>query len=77
MLIAPDKGVYYIFAQFLAPENAIKFISVRTKTQFKSLILSCELFVPYDPIVFSLQLSYVKMVYHCIADYTMVLYHEN
>ena len=31
--IAPDKAAYYVFTQFRGPENAIKFISVRTKTQ--------------------------------------------
>ena len=31
--IAPDKAAYCVFAQFHGPENAIKFISVRTKTQ--------------------------------------------
>ena len=31
--IAPDKAAYCVFTQFLGPENAIKFISVRTKTQ--------------------------------------------
>ena len=33
MHIAPDKAVYCLFTQFGGPENAIKFISVRTKTQ--------------------------------------------
>ena len=42
--IAPDKAVYCVFTQFPEPENAIKFISVRTKTQLKSLILNSELF---------------------------------
>ena len=32
-IIAPDKAVYCVFTQFPVPENAIKFISVRTKTQ--------------------------------------------
>ena len=31
--IAPDKAAYCVFTQFRGPENAIKFISVRTKTQ--------------------------------------------
>ena len=31
--IAPDKAAYCVFMQFRGPENAIKFISVRTKTQ--------------------------------------------
>ena len=31
--IAPDKAVYCIFTQLLGFENAIKFISVCTKTQ--------------------------------------------
>ena len=31
--IAPDKVGYCIFTQLLEPENAIKFISMRTKTQ--------------------------------------------
>ena len=31
--IAPDKAVYCVFTQFLGPKNAIKFISLRTKTQ--------------------------------------------
>ena len=31
--LAPDKAAYCVFTQFLGPENAIKFISVRTKTQ--------------------------------------------
>ena len=31
--IAPDKAVYCVFTQFRGPENTIKFISVRTKTQ--------------------------------------------
>ena len=30
---APDKAAYCVFTQFRGPENAIKFISVRTKTQ--------------------------------------------
>ena len=42
--IAPDKAAYCVFTQFLGPENAIKFISVRTKTQKKSSILKSELF---------------------------------
>ena len=33
MNIAPDKAAYCVFTQFRGPENAIKFISVRTKTQ--------------------------------------------
>ena len=33
MHIAPDKAAYCVFKQFRGPENAIKFISVRTKTQ--------------------------------------------
>ena len=32
-LIAPDKAAYCVFTQFRGPENAIKFISVRIKTQ--------------------------------------------
>ena len=44
MLIAPDKAGYCVFIQFRGPENAIKIISVRTKTQQKSLILNSELF---------------------------------
>ena len=31
--IAPDKAAYCVFMQFRGPKNAIKFISVRTKTQ--------------------------------------------
>ena len=31
--IAPDKAAYCVFTQFRECENAIKFISVRTKTQ--------------------------------------------
>ena len=31
--IAPDKAAYCVFTQFCERENAIKFISVRTKTQ--------------------------------------------
>ena len=31
--IAPDKAAYCVFTQFREPENAIKFISLRTKTQ--------------------------------------------
>ena len=31
--IAPDKAVYCVFTQFRRPENSIKLISVRTKTQ--------------------------------------------
>ena len=42
--IAPDKAAYCVFTQFRGPENAIKFISVRTKTQLKSLIRNFELF---------------------------------
>ena len=42
--IAPDKAAHCVFTQFCGPENAIKFISVRTKTQLKSLILNSELF---------------------------------
>ena len=42
--IAPDKAAYCVFTQFRGPENAIKFISVRTKTQLNSLILNSELF---------------------------------
>ena len=30
--IAPDKAAYCVFTQFRERENAIKFISVRTKT---------------------------------------------
>ena len=30
--IAPDKAAYCVFMQFRGPENAIKLISVRTKT---------------------------------------------
>ena len=33
MPIAPDKAAYCVFTQFRGPENAIKLISVRTKTQ--------------------------------------------
>ena len=33
IIIAPDKAVYCVFTQFRGPENAIKLISVRTKTQ--------------------------------------------
>ena len=29
----PDKAAYCVFTQFRVPENAIKLISVRTKTQ--------------------------------------------
>ena len=32
-MIAPDKAAYCVFTQFRGPENAIKLISVRTKTQ--------------------------------------------
>ena len=42
--IAPDKAAYCVFTQFRGPENAMKLISVRTKTQYKSLILNSELF---------------------------------
>ena len=31
--IAPDKAAYCVFTQLLGPENAIKLISVCTKTQ--------------------------------------------
>ena len=31
--IAPDKAAYCVFTQFRGPENAIRLISVRTKTQ--------------------------------------------
>ena len=31
--IAPDKAAYCVFTQLLGPQNAIKYISVRTKTQ--------------------------------------------
>ena len=31
--IAPDKAAYCVFTQFRGPENAIKFMSVRTRTQ--------------------------------------------
>ena len=31
--IAPDKAAYCVFTQFRGPENAIKLISVCTKTQ--------------------------------------------
>ena len=31
--IAPDKAAYCVFTQFHGPQNAMKFISVRTKTQ--------------------------------------------
>ena len=31
--IAPDKAAYCVFTQFRGPENTIKLISVRTKTQ--------------------------------------------
>ena len=31
--IAPDKAAYCVFTQFRGPDNAIKLISVRTKTQ--------------------------------------------
>ena len=30
--IAPDKAAYCVFMQFLGSQNAIKFISVRTKS---------------------------------------------
>ena len=43
-IIAQDKAAYCVFTQFREPENSIKFISVRTKTQWKSLILNSELF---------------------------------
>ena len=33
LYIAPDKAGYCIFTQFRERENAIKFISVRAKTQ--------------------------------------------
>ena len=32
-IIAPDKAAYCVITQFRERENAIKFISVRTKTQ--------------------------------------------
>ena len=35
--IAPDKAAYCVLTQFRERENAIKFISVRTKTQIKIL----------------------------------------
>ena len=59
--IAPDKAAYCVFTQFRGPENAIKFISVRTKTQLKSLILNSQPFVAYDAKVFSLPLSYFRI----------------
>ena len=31
--IAPDKAAYCLFTQLLGPKNAIKLISMRTKTQ--------------------------------------------
>ena len=40
--ITPDKAAYCVFT--LGSENTNKFISVRTKTQQKSLILNSELF---------------------------------
>ena len=43
-IIAPDKAAYCVYTQFRGPENAIKLIFVRTKTQYKSLILNSELF---------------------------------
>ena len=43
-VIALDKAAYCVFTQFRGPENAIKLISVHTKTQKKSLILNSELF---------------------------------
>ena len=33
LCIAPDKAAYCVFTQFCERENAIKFISVHTKTQ--------------------------------------------
>ena len=33
LFIALDKAAYCEFTQFLGPENAIKFIAKRTKTQ--------------------------------------------
>ena len=42
--IAPDKAAYCVFTQLLGPQNAIKLISVRTKTQLKFLVLNSELF---------------------------------
>ena len=33
LCIAPDKAAYCVFTQLRGPENAIKLISVRTKTQ--------------------------------------------
>ena len=57
--IAPDKAAYCVFTQFRGPENAIKFISVRTKMQYKSLILIPNFFVAYDAIVFILRLSFL------------------
>ena len=33
LYIAPDKAAYCLFTQFRGPENAIKLISVHTKTQ--------------------------------------------
>ena len=42
--IAPDKAAYCVFTHFHGLENAIELISVRTKTQSKSLILNSELF---------------------------------
>ena len=33
IFIAPDKAAYCVFTQFPGPENAIRFISVHTKTQ--------------------------------------------
>ena len=58
IIIAPDKAAYCVFTQFHGPENAIKFISVRTKMQLKSLILIPNFFVAYAAIVFNLQLSF-------------------
>ena len=60
MHIVLDKAVYSIFMQFLRPKNSIKLILVRTKMQYKSLILSSDFFfIVYDPIVFSLRLSFL------------------
>ena len=62
MAIAPDKAAYYVFAQFHGPENAIKFISVCTKTQLKSLILNSELF--RSVCRYSISICYCRFSHH-------------
>ena len=57
-LIAPDKAAYCVFTQFCRPEKAIKFISVRTKSNKNPRYSILNFSVAYDAIVFSLHLSF-------------------